>query len=190
MAFPTLAVTTTNLDAGTDGPADARPDLLDGMQKLNQFIADQAKIVRTDGTPAPVLLVLEVSGENGSPVSNLGATPQTVTSLDCGTVTAGQRIEVNASAVIALAESSDHLIYVEKESGTATIAFGNDGSQLLAGAYFLNGVSSNAYLSVHGTCKVTGSGTLVLRLRVMADAGTNNDVGTGNGQALARVLSA
>jgi hypothetical protein len=40
MAWPTAAVVTTNLDAGTDSPASARSDLLDAAQKLNQIIAD------------------------------------------------------------------------------------------------------------------------------------------------------
>jgi hypothetical protein len=40
MAWPTAAVVTTNLDAGTDSPASARSDILDAAQKLNQIIAD------------------------------------------------------------------------------------------------------------------------------------------------------
>lgn len=39
MTMPTVAVVTTNLDAGTDSPATARTDLLDAVQKLNQIIA-------------------------------------------------------------------------------------------------------------------------------------------------------
>lgn len=39
MTYPTAAVVTTNLDAGTDSPASARTDLFDAVQKLNQMIA-------------------------------------------------------------------------------------------------------------------------------------------------------
>lgn len=39
MTWPTVAVTTTNIDAGTDSPATARTDLLDGLTKQNQMIA-------------------------------------------------------------------------------------------------------------------------------------------------------
>jgi len=40
MSFPTTAVTTTNLDAGTDDPALARVDLLDAVTKLNTIITE------------------------------------------------------------------------------------------------------------------------------------------------------
>jgi hypothetical protein len=40
MTFPTTAVNTTNLDASTDSPADARVDILDAVQKLNTIIAE------------------------------------------------------------------------------------------------------------------------------------------------------
>jgi hypothetical protein len=40
MTFPTGAINTTNVDAGTDSPAAARPDILDALQKLNLIIAN------------------------------------------------------------------------------------------------------------------------------------------------------
>ena len=39
MAWPTIAVNTANLDAGTDNPALARTDILDAIQKLNLMIS-------------------------------------------------------------------------------------------------------------------------------------------------------
>ena len=39
MAWPTVAVNTTNLDQSTDSPATARADLLDLVQKVNQMIS-------------------------------------------------------------------------------------------------------------------------------------------------------
>jgi len=39
MTWPTVAVDTTDTDAGTDSPASARADLLDLIQKVNQIIA-------------------------------------------------------------------------------------------------------------------------------------------------------
>ena len=38
MTFPTTPVNTTNLDSGSDSPANARADLLDAVQKLNTII--------------------------------------------------------------------------------------------------------------------------------------------------------
>jgi hypothetical protein len=39
MTWPAGAVNTTNVDAGTDNPQNARADILDAFQKLNQIIA-------------------------------------------------------------------------------------------------------------------------------------------------------
>jgi hypothetical protein len=47
MTMPTVAIVTTNLDAGTDSPATARSDLLDAVQKLNQIIAHISTFVGT-----------------------------------------------------------------------------------------------------------------------------------------------
>lgn len=47
MTYPTAAVTTTNLDAGTDSPATARTDMLDAVQKLNQMIAHTTAFAAT-----------------------------------------------------------------------------------------------------------------------------------------------
>jgi hypothetical protein len=47
MTWPTVAVDTTDTDAGSDNPATARADLLDGLQKLNQIIAHVSAFVAT-----------------------------------------------------------------------------------------------------------------------------------------------
>lgn len=47
MTYPTVSVTTTNLDAGADSPATARSDLLDAVQKLNQMIAHTTAFAAT-----------------------------------------------------------------------------------------------------------------------------------------------
>lgn len=47
MTWPTVAVVTTNTDAGTDSPATARSDLLDAIQKLNQMIAHVSAFAAT-----------------------------------------------------------------------------------------------------------------------------------------------
>ena len=64
MTFPTLQVTTTNLDAGTDSPASARADLLDAVQKLN-IIIDEKNTANG---------VLVLNGSAQVPGSNLPAT--------------------------------------------------------------------------------------------------------------------
>ena len=47
MAWPTVAVNTTNCDSDTDNPANARVDILDALQKLNQIIAHVSTFVAT-----------------------------------------------------------------------------------------------------------------------------------------------
>lgn len=47
MTWPTVAVTTTNTDAGTDSPATARTDILDLMTKSNQMIAHVSAFAAT-----------------------------------------------------------------------------------------------------------------------------------------------
>ena len=41
MAWPTVPVTTTAMDQGTDIPANARSDFLDAVNKLNDMIASR-----------------------------------------------------------------------------------------------------------------------------------------------------
>lgn len=82
MTYPTAAVTTTNLDAGTDSPATARSDLLDAVQKLNQMIAHTTAFAATlldDTTAAAARTTLGAaeSGANTS-ITSLGNNTSTV----------------------------------------------------------------------------------------------------------------
>lgn len=77
MTYPTAAVATANLDAGTDSPATARSDLLDAVQKLNQMIAHTSAFAATlldDTTAAAARTTLGAaeSGANTS-ITSLGA---------------------------------------------------------------------------------------------------------------------
>ena len=57
MTWPTVAVNTTNVDSGTDNPANARADILDALQKLNQVIGHVATFPATilDDADAPAM---------------------------------------------------------------------------------------------------------------------------------------
>ena len=71
MTWPTVAITTTNLDAGTDSPATARADLLDAVTKTNQMIAHVSAFAATvlddaNATAARTTLGAATAGALGS----------------------------------------------------------------------------------------------------------------------------
>lgn len=77
MTYPTVAVATANLDAGTDSPATARSDLLDAVQKLNQMIAHTTAFAATllddaNAVAARATLGAAVSGANDDITSMTG----------------------------------------------------------------------------------------------------------------------
>lgn len=81
MTWPTVAITTTNLDAGTDSPATARADLLDAVTKTNQMIAHVSTFGATvldDANAATARTTLgaaasgansDITSINGGPIS-------------------------------------------------------------------------------------------------------------------------
>lgn len=84
------------------------------------------------------------------------------TTLDLGTVTAGDRIFVSARAQITVGTGTPiAAISVSKSSGTATVIFNHDKTSMLnyLGNYE---PSSTLYLHISGIAKVTVGGTLVL----------------------------
>lgn len=61
MTWPTVAVGTTNVDAGTDSPATARTDIKDAIDKLNQMMAHVSAFAATildDANAAAALTTL------------------------------------------------------------------------------------------------------------------------------------
>jgi hypothetical protein len=77
MTWPTVAVGTTNVDAGTDSPATARTDIKDAMDKLNLMMAHVTAFAATlldDTTAANARTTLgaAASGAN-SDITSVGA---------------------------------------------------------------------------------------------------------------------
>ena len=77
MTYPTAAVVTTDMDAGTDSPATARSALLDAVQKLNQMIAHTTAFAATllddaNAAAARATLGAAAAGPNAD-ITSLGA---------------------------------------------------------------------------------------------------------------------
>ena len=88
------------------------------------------------------------------------------TTLDLGTVTSGDRIFVSARVYVNGSETDGtYIFYVAKSSGTATIQFFHDISDIRTS---IPGCRSIGHLAVSGVCKITGSGTLVLQSHATA----------------------
>lgn len=81
MTWPTVAVDTTDTDAGTDSPASSRADLLDLIQKVNQIIAHVSTFAATvldDADAAAVRATLGAPSGSGS-ASGTNTGDQTIT---------------------------------------------------------------------------------------------------------------
>ena len=87
MTWPTVAVDTTDTDAGTDVPANARADILDALQKLNQVIAHVSAYAATvmddaDAAAARATLALgTIATQAASAVSITGGSVTGITDL-------------------------------------------------------------------------------------------------------------
>lgn len=79
MAFPTVPVNTGNTDATSDVPRDARPDILDLMQKFNQMMASYgessgiAALGSTGDVPLSAIPVVDISRGGTNATSAGGA---------------------------------------------------------------------------------------------------------------------
>lgn len=99
MTWPTVAVTTTNTDAGTDSPATARSNILDAMQKLNQIIAH------------PSALMQGLLASTGALRGYLAG---------CGLSTAGSSATISAAAGVAMDSANAYLMQLSAISKTTS----------------------------------------------------------------------
>jgi hypothetical protein len=123
MTFPSIQITTTNLDSNSDSPASARVDLLDAVQKLNLIIAD--------GGAANGVCILNGSGQvpssqipaNITPSANLVLAPTTniVNIQDILRLTAQYKSDVLAISTATLATGD--IAVIRDTPGVASIAF-------------------------------------------------------------------
>lgn len=69
MTWPTSAVSTTNLDAGTDNPAQARADLKSAVDNVNAIAAEFGNVAITSAADLHLLQYSSTNSrwENGFP---------------------------------------------------------------------------------------------------------------------------
>ena len=127
----------------------------------------------------------EQSAENAGVLTVTGVTTEIV-QLPSMTVAAGDRIIITAYiARTKGATAGRSMVYVEKLSGTATIVVANDQVRISEVPY--DQISVVALATIAGVWKVTGAGTLVLRMFGISE-GSNYTVEAGDGQLHALVL--
>ena len=121
MAFPTGSVTTDNLDAATDSPADARADLLLTVQKLNDIIssydsADGIAALDSSGLITNTKLPDSLQSSSGN---NITMNPNT------GVVKVNNLIELTPRTVAqleALTGVEGQVAYVSNDTGGKALA--------------------------------------------------------------------
>ena len=98
MTWPTVAVATTNCDAGTDVPATFRTDVLDALTKLNQMLAHVSTFAATllDDTTAAALRTTAGAAASGA---NADITSLASTTAINGAVIGYREIPQNSQSV-------------------------------------------------------------------------------------------
>ena len=184
MTWPTVAVTTTNTDAGTDSPATARSDLLDALQKLNQIIAHVSSFAATflddtSASAARATLGAAASGSNADitaltaltsivngTVSNLPSVAGMAKNLAASANGTTANVSVTADEVV-LANSSNQYVTLRSLSltiaGTSVGANALDAGTIAASTWYSvwviwNGTTTAGLLSTSATAPTLPSG--------------------------------
>lgn len=125
----------------------------------------------------------ELSAKNVNIVTLTPSPAQSILTLDLGAVTAGQRWYVDGHYNSSKGGTAGaNAIGLDKSSGTATIQFMHDLSNVEASAHAIASATPNR--CIEKIMKVTGSGTLVLKL-VGYSNGSNSTIAAGDGQIYA-----
>ena len=180
MTWPTVAVGTTNVDAGTDSPASARTDIKDAMDKLNQMMAHVTAFAATllDDVNAATFrstLGAAASGAN-TDITSVGA----VTGV---TATAGDNTTKLATTafVNTYAPAASDTVAGKIEIATAAEAIaGTDASRAITPAGLRSGLNASGTAPVYA-CRAwvnfNGTGTVAIRASGNVSSITDNGVG-------------
>lgn len=181
------------------GPSTLDVDGLDAPIKKNgaselgeaDIKADQIVAVAYDGTNYQLLSYIEpkmpeFSAENAAPVTLL-STQTEIISINVGSVKDGDRLIVTSGYDFARPATMGIMaIDLSQKSGTATIAFDNDRTQVgqVVPAWPASAAGS---MRLSAVLKVTGDGTLEIKLQGSSSVG-DSTLGTGDGQIYAMFL--
>ena len=110
----------------------------------------------------------ELSASNPGIINVAAGVPTTLLTLDLGTVTDGDRFNIfgNIQSGNGINPSEFH-VHLEKDSGTSTIIFNHNAAALM-GSGALNVWNHLTCWTGAGKLRVTGSGTLVIRIRLIS----------------------
>lgn len=141
MTWPTVAVSTTNVDSALDNPGNARADIKDAMDKLNQVMAHpstlgQTLLADTTAAAARSTLGAAASGSNAD-ITALTAltTPISLLALrsylaGCGMSTAGSSATMSIAAGAAMDSTNAYLMQlsaIAKTTSAWAVGTGNGG---------------------------------------------------------------
>lgn len=155
MTYPTAAVVTTNLDAGTDSPASARTDLFDAVQKLNQMIAHTSAFAATllDDTSASAARATLGSGATGDAL--FAAATAAAARAMLGAAASGANSDITSLTGIASISGQSNALLVN----SATTSKPQVRQTVLSGPVDSSGLPS--FGGGTGSTAVTASGTFV-----------------------------
>jgi hypothetical protein len=155
--------------------------------KIKDGNVTTAKIL--DGAvTAPKFRRFEGSAQNTSPVT-VTSSLTTIVSLNCGTVSAGDRVFVQAQASINHTGAVGRILaQIATDTGTtATVQAGHDATVIAHDKEVPAFPALGGAFSLAGVFKVTGSGTLVLKLEATSE-GSNANAGTNANELYAWVI--
>lgn len=135
----------------------------------------------------------EVADSNSVTISAIDTTTQTIVDLDLGSLSASEVIEIDVQLNINAPNSATDTFILEvlKQTGTATLAFGEALTQVAHSTYLVLGNGETGYVHLRTTARVTSGGTVsALRAQIKARGTTAAKIDPDNGTMLAIARSA
>jgi hypothetical protein len=178
MTYPTAAVNTTNVDAGTDSPATARSDILDALAKLNQMIAHTTTFAATLLDDANAATARGTLGALGASDTIANATTSASCSGNAATATNAAACSGNAATATTAANAIGVGQTWQDLTGSrsaGTIYTNSTGRSISVSitSYASSGTNGYSSLTVAGLTisKVQGSNTVSGNLDIYTSAG-------------------